>query len=61
MRLFHDGRFKIGSIAYGLEVSGGVSITSNEDIKEEIVFYHMVAMDDIQPYVRLAIFSAGSL
>ncbi len=61
LRFFHDGRFKIGSTIYGLEISAGVSLSSIDSIEEEIVEYNLILMDEIQPYVKISLFTAGSL
>ncbi len=61
VRLFHDGRLRLGSTIYGIELSGGLSVTMGKKLEEEITRYHLILTDSFQPFVRISIFSAGSL
>lgn len=61
VRFFDDGRFKLGSTIYGLSLSAGVSVAIGKDIEDEISLHHLILMDSFQPFVRISVFSAGSL
>ena len=61
VRLFHDGRLQLGSTIYGIEISGGLSLTMGKNVEEELPEYSLLFVDSFQPFVRVAIYSAGSL
>jgi hypothetical protein len=60
-RFFHDGRFKIGSVIYGLEVALGMDYSPMANLQAIIDQYHLIVVEDFHPRLRIALFTAGSL
>ncbi|MFW5484988.1 MAG: hypothetical protein ACOCJN_02385 [Spirochaetaceae bacterium JB067] len=60
-RFFHDGRFRVGSVSYGLEIAVGLGYSSTSHLQPLIDEYDLVLTDDLYPSFRIALFSAGSL
>ncbi len=57
VRLFTDGRFQYGGVAYGLELSGGIMFT---DVQAIDSMYQLSYTERWMPYVRIGL-TAGSL
>ncbi len=60
-RFFYDGRFQIGSVAYGVEVGFGFDYSPTGHLQDIIDEYQLIIANDLHPRVKVALFAAGSL